>query len=132
MADVREYYQTTSISWLNRKEKWKGIKSIGIVDRTFDGVNNKRYYISSLLCNTEDFSKAVRGDWLVESMYWQLDITFHEDADYTLDKTVAANMNIIRKRCLFMLKHVPFINKISRFLRKFLSYLLSLLNTLIM
>ncbi|MDE6020056.1 MAG: hypothetical protein K2H01_03525 [Ruminococcus sp.] len=29
-ADVREYYQTNSISWLNGKEKWEGIKSIGI------------------------------------------------------------------------------------------------------
>ena len=41
-------------------------------------------------------------------MHWQLDVTFREDADHTLDKTAAANMNIIRKWCLSMLKHVPF------------------------
>lgn len=107
MAEVREYYQTTSISWLNGKEKWKGIKSIGMVVRKFNGVTERRYYISSLPCNIDEFSKAVRGHWSVESMHWQLDVTFREDADHTLDKTAAANMNIIRKWCLSMLKHVP-------------------------
>ncbi|MDE5885087.1 MAG: ISAs1 family transposase [Oscillospiraceae bacterium] len=108
MADVREYYQTTSISWLSGKEKWKGIKSIGMVVRTFHGVTEKRYYISSLPCNIEEFASAIRGHWSVEAMHWQLDVTFKEDANHTLDKTAAANMNIIRKWCLSMLKHVPF------------------------
>ncbi len=47
-ADVREYYQTSSIRWLTNKEKWKGIKSIGMVIRTHNGICEKRYYISSL------------------------------------------------------------------------------------
>ena len=46
--------------------------------------------------------------WSVESMHWQLDVTFREDANHTLDKIAAANMNIIRKWCLSMLKHVSF------------------------
>lgn len=108
MADVREYYQTTSISWLNGKEKWRGIKSIGMVVRTFNGVTERRYYISSLPCDAEEFANAVRGHWSVEAMHWQLDVTFREDANHTLNKTAAANMNIIRKWCLSMLKHVPF------------------------
>ena len=41
-------------------------------------------------------------------MHWQLDVTFKEDYDHTLDKTAAANMNIIRKWCISMLRHVPF------------------------
>ena len=107
-SDVREYYQTTSIGWLYGKEKWQGIKSIGMVVRTFKGVTERRYYISSLPCDVEVFANAVRGHWSVESMHWQLDVTFREDANHTLDKTAAANMNIIRKWCLSMLKHVPF------------------------
>lgn len=69
MADIREYYQTTSISWLNGKENWKGIKSIGMVVRTYNGVTERRYYISSLLCDIETFATAVRGHWSVEAMY---------------------------------------------------------------
>lgn len=33
-------------------------------------------------------------------MHWQLDVTFREDINHTLDKTVAQNQNIIRKWCL--------------------------------
>ena len=79
-----------------------------MVVRTFKGVTERRYYISSLPCDVEQFANAVRGHWSVEAMHWQLDVTFREDANHTLDKTAAANMNIIRKWCLSMLKHVPF------------------------
>ena len=107
-ADVREYYQTTSINWLNGKENWKGIKSIGMVVRTYKGVTERRYYISSLPCDIKQFADAVRGHWSVESMHWQLDVTFREDYNHTLDKTAAANLNIIRKWCYSMLKNVEF------------------------
>lgn len=105
-ADVREYFQTSSIGWLTGKERWKGLKTIGMVERTFNGVTDRRYYISSLPCNINDFAYSVRGHWSVESMHWQLDVLFKEDSNHTLDKTAAANQNIIRKWCLSMLKHV--------------------------
>ena len=98
-ADVREYYQTNSIEWLSNKEKWKGIKSIGMVVRTHNGISERRYYISSLNCDIKLFSRAVRGHWSVESMHWQLDVTFKEDQNHTLNKTAAENQNIIRKWC---------------------------------
>lgn len=56
-----------------------------------------RYYIISLKENVEQFSYAVRGHWSVESMHWQLDVTFKKDANTTLDKQAAQNLNIIRK-----------------------------------
>ena len=58
------------------------------------------YYISSLGQDMELFSRAVRGHWSIESMHWQPDVTFREDAD----TTAAQNQNIIRKWCLSMLK----------------------------
>lgn len=53
-----EYYQT-------EKELWEGLKSIGLVIKTIeksDGtkVEEKRYYISSLLLNINLFSYAIR------------------------------------------------------------------------
>ena len=39
-------------------------------------------------------------------MHWQLDVTFKEDANTTLDKQAAENLNIIRKWCLSILKMV--------------------------
>ena len=46
-ADVREYYQTNNINWITNKEKWTGIKSIGVVIRSYKGVSEKRYYITT-------------------------------------------------------------------------------------
>ncbi len=71
-----------------------------------DGQEKKefRYYISSLNEDIELFSRAVRGHWSVESMHWQLDVTFKEDASTTLDKQAAENLNIVRKCSLSILK----------------------------
>ena len=39
----------------------------------------------------------------MEIMHWHLDVTFKEDANTTLDKTAAQNLNIIKKWFLFIL-----------------------------
>lgn len=107
--EIREYYQTEKIGWLSQRKEWKGLKSIGMEEKTIrseKGVETKeyRYYISSLKPEIELFSRAVRGHWSVESMHWHLDVTFHEDANTTLDKQAAQNLNIIRKWSLSILK----------------------------
>ena len=108
--EIREYYQTEEIRWLAQKKEWKGLRSIGMEEKTVqkDGAERKecRYYISSLKEDVELFSHAVRGHWSVESMHWHLDVTFKEDANTTLDKQAAENLNIIRKWCLSILKMV--------------------------
>ena len=106
--EIREYYQTETISWLNCKKEWRGLKSIGMEEKTIlkDGLERKefRFFISSLKEDIELFSRAVRGHWSVESMHWHLDVTFREDANQTLDRLAAQNLNIIRKWCLSILK----------------------------
>ena len=108
--EIREYYQTENISWLTGRKEWMGMKSIGMEEKTIrkDGFETKeyRFFISSLNENIELFSRAVRGHWSVESMHWHLDVTFHENANQTLDRLAAQNLNIIRKWCLSILKAV--------------------------
>ena len=67
-------------------------------------ITEKRYYISSLPLNVDLFARTVRGHWSVEIMHCHLDVTFKEDANTTLDKTAAQNLNIINKWCLSILK----------------------------
>lgn len=107
--EIREYYQTEEIGWLSQKKEWKGLKSIGMEEKTIrvEGKEDKkeyRYYISSLKTDVELFSRAVRGHWSIESMHWHLDVTFREDANTTLDKQASQNLNIIRKWSLSILK----------------------------
>ena len=63
-----------------------------------------RYFISSLGVDVKEFAHAVRGHWKVESFHWHLDVTFRKDADHTLEKQAAFNLNIIRKLALSVLK----------------------------
>jgi len=106
--ETREYYQCCRISWMEEKGRWKGLKSIGMVCKTMTDeektVTERRYYISSLPLYIELFSRAVRQHWSVEIMHWHLDVTFKEDANSTLDKTAAQNLNIINKWSLSILK----------------------------
>ena len=97
---------------------------------------NCRIY-SSLTPEIELFSRAVRAHWSVESMHWQLDVTFKEDNKHTLNKIAAENQNIIRKWCLTALKQAVFMNGKVKSMRqkrmivsfspiKYLDYVLSL------
>lgn len=113
--EKREYYQCAKINWMAEKCRWNKLKSIGMVRKTITKnevtIVEKRYYISSLPLNIELFSRAVRQHWSVEIMHWHLDVTFKEDANETLDKVAAQNLNIIRKWCLSILKIFEIGNK---------------------
>ena len=43
---------------------------------------------------------------MVESFHWRLDVTFREDANRTLDKAAACNLNILRKMAINTLRLV--------------------------
>ena len=107
-----EYYQTEKIKWYVEYEKWERLKSIGLVKKTIekaDGskVEEKRYYISSLLLNINEFSNAIRKHWNVENkLHWQMDFTFRSDDNTTMNKKALFNLQIIKKFCLTILNEV--------------------------
>ncbi len=107
-----EYYQTEKVNWYEEKEQWEGLKSIGLVKKTIeksDGskVEEKRYYISSLLLNINTFSNAIRKHWNVENkLHWQMDFTFKSDNNTTMNKNALFNLQIIKKFCLTILNEV--------------------------
>ena len=63
-----------------------------------------RYFISSLPINVKEIARAIRGHWMVESYHWHLDVTFREDANRTIDKQAAYNLNVLRKLAANTLK----------------------------
>ena len=97
------------------KNDWKGLKSIAMERKRIEKNGKKteeyRYYISSLKGDIETLSRAVRGHWSIESMHWHLDVTFREDANATIDKVSAQNLNIIRKWSLSILKMMELTKK---------------------
>ena len=106
--EKREYWQSDDIVWLSQKDKWDALKTIGMTKNTIMRKDKKiqetRYFISSLATNAKEFGRCVRGHWVVESFHWHLDVTFREDANQTLEKRSAFNLNIINKIVLSVLK----------------------------
>jgi predicted transposase YbfD/YdcC len=107
--EKRRYWLTDDIGWFADKDKWPGMKSIGMAktETTKEGKKKveTRLFISSLSPeDMESFARAVRGHWSVESMHWLLDVLFREDACHVLEKNMAENLNIVRKWALSLLK----------------------------
>jgi predicted transposase YbfD/YdcC len=107
-VETREYWQTTDIHWLEQKEAWAGFTSIIMTKNTItkgDVIKTEtRYFISSLSLNVEEAARAIRSHWMVESYHWHLDVTFREDANHTLEKVAAYNLNIIKKMAINTLR----------------------------
>lgn len=125
---TREYYMTDDIKWMNQKEKWPGLKSIGLAKKTIEKDDNKtienRYYIVSFTNNIELFAKGVRSEWGVENnLHAPLDIVFKEDANRTLEKNGAKNLGILRRIALALLKFVQtYYNKSLNLIRTDLAF----------
>lgn len=121
--ETREYWQTDDIGWLPSKKDWKGLKTIAMTRNTVEKNGRttveQRYFISSLPVDVQEVARAIRGHWMVESYHWHLDVTFKEDANQTIDKQAAYNLNIISKMALNVLKIYDIGKKMSMKLKRF-------------
>lgn len=83
-----------------------------------------RYYICSIQADSKEFSRAARMYWGVENnLHWQLDFTFKDDKNTTMDKTGAKNLQQLKKISMAILKLVKESYKLSM---KRIRYVLSL------
>ena len=64
-----------------------------------------RYYILSRLVTVQEFATAVRGHWGIENnLHWQLDVSFREDECRVCRDHRPANLSVIRRFVLGLLK----------------------------
>ena len=107
--EIREYRLVTDISWLNNKEEWEGLKSIGtviskriIADKE---TIERRYYISSLTSEVERFADATRKHWGIENkLHWVLDVQLREDDCRIRKGNGPENFAILRHVALNLLR----------------------------
>lgn len=105
--ETREYYLITDISWLEGKEAWYGLQSIGMAKcrsiRKGKETEEIRYFLCSI-STVSEFAEAVREHWGVESMHWTLDVTFGEDKSRIRKDFEAENFALLRKIAINILK----------------------------
>jgi predicted transposase YbfD/YdcC len=110
--ETRSYIQMPVPKSLPGLERWKGLKSIGMVVseclRNGKATVEIRYYISSLAVNVKRFAHAVRSHWGIEnSCHWSLDITYREDESRIRDRHMRENFAWLRRLTLSLLKQHP-------------------------
>ena len=75
------------------------------IDSQGRGSMETRYYILSRRITVQEFAGAVRGHWGIENnLHWQLDVSFREDECRVCRDHGPANLSVIRRFALGLLK----------------------------
>jgi predicted transposase YbfD/YdcC len=91
---------------------WAGLQSLAMVSREYvDGKGEThagvRYYISSLPARrARTIAKAVRSHWSIENqVHWAMDVSFGEDTSRAREENAQANLGMLRRTALSLLKN---------------------------
>jgi predicted transposase YbfD/YdcC len=91
--------------------QWSSLRSLVMVAREYVDAEGEthtgvRYYISSLPAEVKRIAAAVRGHWGIENrMNWVLDVVFREDRNRARAENAQANLGILRRIALSLLKN---------------------------
>jgi predicted transposase YbfD/YdcC len=91
---------------------WAKLCAIGMCysERTVNGETSTevRYFIGSRRASARWYGKALRNHWRIEnSLHWQMDVTFGEDASRIQDRRGGENFASLRRMALGLLKRHP-------------------------
>jgi len=108
-VEVRRCWIASDLSWLYARHQWPGLSMVGMVEaerHVGDKVSKqRRYYISSMEPEVNNFAYAVRSHWGIENnLHWCLDISFKEDHSRVRKDHAPANLAVLRHMTLNLLK----------------------------
>ncbi len=106
----RYYYLCPIPESVSEASRWKQLKAIGmavsLTTRDGEEQTHIRYYILSKYVAADRFAEAVRRHWGIENeLHWQLDVTFGEDQSRVRKGHADANLSILRRTALSLLKN---------------------------
>lgn len=91
-------------------EGWADVGAVALVcrERQVNGKTNEsaaRYYITSLRVGASVLAGYIRGHWGIENgLHWVLDVAFREDDSRTRAGHAAANLGLLRRVAVSLLK----------------------------
>jgi predicted transposase YbfD/YdcC len=108
--EARTYAVFPAPESVDPEGQWQGLCAVGVTfsERTDSqgrtGLEG-RYYILSRRLSAREFAEAVRGHWSIENdLHWQLDVSFGEDACRVRRDHAPANLSVIRRFTLGLLR----------------------------
>lgn len=110
--DTRRVWATGDIDWLGRRDEWKKLTSVIVVESVrhenakAEPSVTRRYYISSLKADrAERLGRLIRNHWSIEnSQHWTLDVSFNEDQSRVRKDHGDQNLAVMRRLALGLLR----------------------------
>jgi len=112
-GEERKVYVAHDIGLVDEASKWAGANTLVMVERRRFNAQGEtkrqlKFYLSSLKATAEEMAGYVRGHWSIENrLHWQLDFTFREDDNRVRKDYGPANLHLVRKWALHLLKKDP-------------------------
>jgi predicted transposase YbfD/YdcC len=108
-VEQRYYFLTPVPEDFAVRGQWHQLKALGlainITEREGKETSEVRYFILSKYVSGKRFAQAVRSHWSIENnLHWQLDVTFREDDLRIREGHAPANMSILMRTALALLK----------------------------
>lgn len=106
--ETRRVAVSTELDWLEERTQWAGLQAVAMVESTRE-VRGKtsverRYYLSSVR-EPEHIAHAIRQHWSIENQqHWVLDVQFSEDASRARKDHSAANLALVRRAALNLIR----------------------------
>jgi predicted transposase YbfD/YdcC len=108
--ETRTYAILPAPASVDPASEWRDLCAVGmaITERSDSQGRSDieaRFYILSVLLSAQEFAEAVRGHWGIENnLHWQLDVSFREDECRVRTDHAPANLSVIRRFALGLLK----------------------------
>jgi predicted transposase YbfD/YdcC len=118
-VEKRSCVVITDLAGIRDRKHWAHLTAVGMCchERTAGGATTTevRYFIGSRRMGARRYGQALRGHWGIENqLHWQLDVSFREDASRVENLHGAANLALMRKLALGLLKQHPRKDSLAR------------------
>jgi predicted transposase YbfD/YdcC len=93
-------------------DAWPDVAAVVQVNREREtagkGASTTHYYLTSYAGTAAEIAGWVRGHWGIENgLHWVLDVVFREDASRVREGHAGANLAMLRRVAVSLLKHAP-------------------------
>jgi predicted transposase YbfD/YdcC len=110
--EARSYLILADPEGIRDRDAWVGLRVVGRCTRTRvangERSDETHYFIGSRAAGARVYGEALRNHWGIEnSLHWQMDLTFGEDASRVQRRHGAENLALVRRLALALLKRHP-------------------------